>query len=262
MTESARNIFENVFAAARKYGVALGIVALAGIAANPLENPAWREAKKTMPEISTETLTNTAGTGLALGTVGGFRTVLADIAWLRAFHFWGKNSLSDCENLTALARTLDPQNYFFWENSVNYAAYDFPNWVIESRGGSARVSEPVQREIHRKSYENAMSLIGRMAENFPERGSVWTFAAQMSLIKTERIYGKPDFALALKFYMQAMECKVAPWFCFFAYGNVVKTHFPEKIPEARAYFEARLATAKTQLSQRVIGDALKNLDEI
>lgn len=221
---------------------------------------AWKQARALMPETNADSLADTAGTGMALGTFGGFRTVLADIAWLRAYTFWEKRALNDCESLCALARTMDPQNYFFWENSLNYTAYDFPNWVIQERGGWRRVSEPVQAEIHRKAYEQGLKMVEEWATRFPKQGRVWTYAAQMCIVKTSVIYGNSDFETALKFYERAMLCENAPWFAFLAYANITRMQVPAQKTRSRAFLEARLAGTHFQQKIAVINDALEILN--
>ena len=71
-----------------KFAVAAAGLFAAGTLTSPLERVAWSEARERIGAFSPEALGSSAGTGVALGTLGGFRTVIADVAWLRAFHFW------------------------------------------------------------------------------------------------------------------------------------------------------------------------------
>lgn len=244
----------------KRYGVALLLLVGAGWATSPLEKPAWEYVEKTMPEISAESLSQNAGTGVVLGTIGGFRTVLADIAWLRAYHFWSLRDLQNCESVMALARTLDPQNYYFWEHSINYVAFDFPSWIITARGGANRVAPQVQAEIHRKAYEAALDILAQMEKRFPGEGKVFALAAQVTMIKTPLIYGKPDFNRALEFYKKAMESRRSPWFTFLSYANIVKLHFPERIPATRSYFEKMLAGTQNPYRRQILVEALAELN--
>lgn len=252
-------ITDTILDFSKRYGVAILLLAGTGLATLPPEKSAWNYVKTTMPELSAESLSETAGTGVVLGTIGGFRTVLADIAWLRAYHFWSSRELQNCESLMALARTLDPQNYFFWENSINYVAFDFPSWIIMDRGGS-RVAEKVQSEIHRKAYEAALELISQMSKRFPGEGKVFALAAQVTMIKTALIYGKPDFDRALEFYKKAIESRRTPWFCFLSYVNIVRLHFPERIPETRKYFETMRERTQNRSRKQIITEALEELN--
>ncbi|MCR5183136.1 MAG: hypothetical protein K6B46_00340 [Opitutales bacterium] len=238
----------------------LAILAGTGICLNfAFAGDLWLRLRSRMPETSAASLADTAGTGMALGTLGGFRTVLADIAWLRAYSFWEKSSLNDCEALCALARTMDPQNFFFWENSINYVAYDFPNWVIRERGGWRQVSEAVQAEIHRRAYARGLELVGEWSQRFPESGHVWTYAAQMCIVKTAVIYGRSDFESALQFYERAMLCEKAPWFAFLAYANITRMQLPERRERSRDFLRERLSAAGTPERLAVIEDALEIL---
>lgn len=256
-----RRISDTFLGFVKRWGVPALVLAGAGFAAAPLEKPAWTAVKATLPELSAETLSETAGTGVVLGTIGGFRTVLADIAWLRAFHFWSERDLQSCEALTDLARALDPQNYFFWEHSVNYVAFDFPSWIVSARGGR-RVSPQVRAEIHRKAYERALELIGQMEKRFPGEGKVFALGAQVSNVKTPLIYGRPDFESALAFYKKAMESRRAPWFTFLSYATIVKLHFPERVPETERYFRKQLAEAERRGNAgraKILAEALDEL---
>lgn len=251
-------ITDTIWDFSKRYGVAILLLAGAGFATTPFEKASWNYVKTTMPELSAESLSETAGTGIVLGTIGGFRTVLADIAWLRAYHFWSERQLQNCESLMALSRTLDPQNYFFWEHSINYVAFDFPSWIIMDRGAS-RVSEKVQSEIHRKAYEAALGIIAQMEKRFPGEGKVFALAAQVTLIKTSLIYGQPDFDHALDFYKKAIESRRTPWFCFLSYVNIVRLHFPERIPAVREYFEKMREQTRNPSRKQIITEALEEL---
>ncbi len=254
-----KQIYEIVKIFLSRFGVGICVVFVAGILLSPLEKSAWDEVRKTMPEVSSEALSESAGTGVALATLGGFRTVLADIAWLRSVHFWSKKDAASCESCMALARTLDPMNYFFWENSVSTIAYDFPAWTIIGRGGSM-VSDQVQSEIHRKAFESALELLDQMEKQFPGQGKVFTYSAQLTLIKTAMISGTPDFERVMELYRRAMESREIPWFAFFAYANIAKERFPERVPAVKEYFQNRLKNTRSPSLKKILEEVLADFD--
>ena len=129
-----------------KFAVAAAGLFAAGTLTSPLERVAWSEARERIGAFSPEALGSSAGTGVALGTLGGFRTVIADVAWLRAFHFWETRDAVACLKFAELAMTLAPEQFFFLENAANYIAFDFPVWEIRRRGGTRQVPAPVRRE--------------------------------------------------------------------------------------------------------------------
>ena len=192
-----------------KFAVAAAGLFAAGTLTSPLERVAWSEARERIGAFSPEALGSSAGTGVALGTLGGFRTVIADIAWLRAFHFWETRDAVACLKFAELAMTLAPEQFFFLENAANYIAFDFPVWEIRRRGGTRQVPAPVRREIHRKAMNEALRLLENAAERMPDDPRVFVLAAQISAMKTDTIYGAVDFGKTAAYYRILARCRDA-----------------------------------------------------
>lgn len=243
------------FRAPLKYAAALALLFLAGTLAAPLERAARAETRERVGAVSPEKLGRSAGTGVALGTLGGFRTVLADVAWLRAFHFWEKRDPASCLKFAELAMTLAPEQFFFLENTANFIAFEFPVWEIRRRGGFRRVSENVQREIQRRAMNAALALLDDAAEASPDNPKIFTLAAQITLMKTERVFGVPDYEKAATYYRRACEASAtAPLFAFDAYARIASENLSaEKKSAARAFLEAcrgNAAAAGTSARER------------
>lgn len=237
---------------------ALAMLGVAGTLAVPLGNFAWKDARERIGAFDPKALENSAGTGIALGTVGGFRTVIADGMWLRAFHFWGERNPAACLKYCKLAITLAPEQYFFLENTANYVAFDFPIWEIRRRGGFMHVPKAVQKEIQKKALNDALALLDEAALSDPENPKIFVLAAQITAIKTDVIYGRPDFARAAEYYRRACELPGAPWFAFVTYAKFISDYVPEKRIEAKAFLEDCLKNAKTPSKQRFFEELLSD----
>lgn len=252
--------FLEKFARAGKYGAAFLWLLCAGTLAAPLERAAWTEARERIGAVSPEKLGRSAGTGVALGTLGGFRTVLADIAWLRAFHFWEKRDPVSCLKFAELSMTLAPEQFFFPENTANFIAFEFPVWEIRRRGGFRSVSENVQREIHKKAMLAALALLDETAESSPENPKIFILAAQITLMKSERVFGVPDYEKAAEYYRRACALPGAPRFAFDDYARISSQFLSaEKKEEARAFLDAcrrDAASAGTPARERFFSSLL------
>lgn len=239
-----------------KYAVAFLWLAVAGTLATPLGDFAWNEVRERVGSFSPKALERSAGTGVVLGTLGGFRTVLADIAWLRAFHFWGQRDSVDCLKYCELAITLAPEQLFFLENTANYIAFDFPVWEIRKRGGFLRVPESVQREIHKDVLADALKILDEAANAEPDNPKIFVLAAQLTAIKTDRIYGTPDYAKSAAYYRRACECPGAPLFAFAVYAKFVAEHVPAERASAKVFLDACRERAETPARKRFFSELL------
>lgn len=246
----------DVFRRKMKFGAAVLCLGIAGTLSFPLGEIAWNEARERIGTFSPEALERSAGTGVALGTLGGFRTVLADIAWLRAFHFWGKRDPAACLKYCDLAMTLAPEQLFFLENTANYVAFEFPVWEIRKRGGFLQVPESVQREIHKKALANALEILDKASLAASENPQIYILAAQLTAIKTDRIYGAPDYAKSAAYYRRACECPNAPLFAFASYARFVGEHVPAERASAKAFLEACRDRAETPARKHFFSELL------
>lgn len=228
-------------------GHLLALVALfcAGTFVAPLQDGVWARARERLGAADAGTLARSAGTGAALGTLGGFRTVLADFAWLRAFHFWTKSDPAACMKYAELAMTLSPEQFFFVENTANYVAFDFPVWEMKRRGGRRALSPAVRREIHKAALSSALALLEDAARERPDDALPWVRAAQISAIKTDVIYGEPDYAKAAAYYRLACGRPNAPLFAYVLYAKFVAEHVPGERGNSRAFLETCRDAAET-----------------
>lgn len=235
---------------------AILLLAVAGFFAAPSERIAWDGVRERAGTISVASAASSAGTGIALGTLGGFRTVFADIAWLRAFHFWTQRDAVSCRKYCELAMTLAPEQRFFTENTLSYIAYDFPVWEISRRGGSRRVPAAVRREIHKRAMADALGILENEVKRSGGYPHLFVIGAQIAMLKTEAIFGVPDFSKTAAYYRRACDFPDAPWFAFSSYASLVARHVPAERAVAENFLKNRRAAARSTQEKQLFDDLL------
>lgn len=226
------------FFCAGKYFLALVALVLAGTLIAPLQDAARTHAREQLGvPANSAALSRAAGSGVVLGTLGGFRTVIADFAWLRAFHFWSKQDPASCIKYAELAMALAPEQFFFVENTANFIAFDFPVWEMTRRGGRRNLAPAVRRDIQEKALAAALALLENAARERPDDALPWVRAAQITTMKTDVIYGAPDYAAVAEYFRRACERPNAPLFAFVLYAKIVAEHLPAEHGNALAFLE-------------------------
>jgi len=97
---------------------------LALFAAGTMAEYAWRGVRPQIPEIGRKELEPTLGQGVLLGILGGLRTVVADLTWIRSYVLWERRERAGCEALMRAACALDPHSRYFWENTGYTVGFD------------------------------------------------------------------------------------------------------------------------------------------
>ena len=63
---------------------------LIGLIVSPLQRKAWGEVRSLQPELNLREVEGALGQGLVIGLLGGFRTIIADMVFIRANVYWEK----------------------------------------------------------------------------------------------------------------------------------------------------------------------------
>ena len=167
---------------------------------------AWRQVRPDIPEIGRKELEPTLGQGVLLGILGGLRTVVADLTWIRSYVMWERKDRAGCEALMRAACALDPHSRYFWENTGYTVGYDLAHWEIRKRGGYDRVPKEIQERLFvayaRKGIEVLEEGLTRTRTPTP----LLLCAAQLAEMKVK------DHALAARYYLKAAEAPDSPWY--------------------------------------------------
>lgn len=156
----------------------------------------------------------TLGRGGLLAVLGGYRTLISDIVWIKSYLEWEKRDTSACMASIELAATLDPSVKTYWVQGALIIAYDVPHWRLESLPKSART--PQELAVLRRRYGKvALSFLERALDVFPDDFWIILRMGQIAV-------GMDDFPLAQKYYAQIAEPANAPVFAMRTYAAILE----------------------------------------
>ncbi len=170
---------------------------LAGVIVHPLV----RSVPSDRLDVRPISATVAAGSGNAFVVLGGLRTVVADLVWLRAYMAWEKRDAPATEALLELTTTLDPRPLYFWINGARIMAYDMPVWMTVGV-----TSESVQTRVDTLQAKRALAYLDGALLHHPARASLWIERANIEL---HRLH---DIAAAAESYRQASQQPDAPYY--------------------------------------------------
>lgn len=166
----------------------------------------WKAVRPCIPEIGRKELEPTLGQGVLLGIIGGFRTVIADLTWIRSYTLWERHDRPGCEALMRAACALDPHSRYFWENTGYAIGYDLAHWEISHRGGYAKVPKETQERLFRAFARRGLDVLDDGLRYSKSRLPLLVCAGQLADIKLK------DSALASRYYHEAAILPYAPWY--------------------------------------------------
>lgn len=194
---------------------AILLALLLALAAGEASEHAWSKARRAVPELRRADLELSAGQGALLGILGGFRPVLADLAWIRAYVKWERRDRG-CEALLRLACQLDPHATTFWENRANMVGLDMAHWEIRARGGYLRVTEPEQQAIFARFARKALEGLEEGVPVARRPSSLLVVGGYLAETKLR------DPLAAAEYYRRAHLSPPAPWYCAYFVGRLLK----------------------------------------
>lgn len=220
-------------AIARKGLGGLLIIALltgVGIALKPLQAPVWATVKADQPELDLESLDAALGQGLVLGVLGGFRAMVADLLYIRAYMAWEKKDLGSLETLLPMVVAIDPRPYFFWGEGALMLGFDTPVWLIRQQGGIHQVPEGVQQRLFHQQANRALGFLEK-AERWHDQNPRW-YQDQAHL----HWHRLGDRAAAASLYQEAATLPDSPFGMARIYGILMEQL--ERYAEAADFLEA------------------------
>lgn len=218
------------------------------LGAGALAESSWRRIRPNIPEIGRKELEPTLGQGVLLGVLGGLRTVVADIAWIRSYVFWERRDRPGCEALMRSACTLDPHARYFWENAGLRIGLDMAHWEIRRRGGYAKVPAETQERLFRQYGRRGLDVLEEGMAYARNRTALQLAAGFLAEGKLK------DIRLAADYYRQAAEAPDAPWYAAricadFDWGAGRKT---EAYRWYRNYWETRMRSKEDGFPEDLI----------
>ncbi|MEY4307551.1 MAG: hypothetical protein RJA95_919, partial [Verrucomicrobiota bacterium] len=175
------------------------LVGLLVLGAGALAESSWRRVRTGIPEIGRKELEPSLGQGVLLGVLGGLRTVVADIAWIRSYVFWERRDRAGCEALMRSACALDPHARYFWENAGLRIGLDMAHWEIRRRGGYAKVPAETQQRLFQQYGRRGLDVLEEGMGYARNRTALLLAAGFLAEGKLK------DVGLAANYYRQAAE---------------------------------------------------------
>lgn len=197
-------------------GARLAMLALLALAlgAGEAAERAWARARTAVPELRRADLELTAGQGALLGVLGGFRPLLADLTWIRAYVKWERRDRG-CEALLRLACLLDPHATAFWENRANMVGLDMAHWEIRARGGYLKVAPADQQAAFRRFARKALDGLEEGVPVARRPSALLVLGGYLAETKLA------EPLLAAAYYRRAHEAPPAPWYCPYFVGRLL-----------------------------------------
>lgn len=196
--------------------VVVVVLAGGGAALERMVRPVWSAARTRQPALRLESASAGLGQGVTLALLGGFRAMVADLAWLRMYVLWERRDLPACDSLIRLVGTLDPRPLDFWLNGSRIIAFDFPVWRIEAEGGYERVPVAVQERINREQALVALRHLDAAMRFHPHTPDLWVERAGIELNRLQ------DLAAAAESYRRAWVEPGAPYFAARLHADLLR----------------------------------------
>ena len=190
------------------------VAALGVLLAGELSAEAWSRARRVVPELRQADLELTAGQGAALGLLGGFRPLLADLAWVRGYVLWERHDRG-CEAHLRTACLLDPQSNYFWENRANMVGLDMAHWEIRARGGIRVVSAESQQMTFARYARKAIDGLEEGLVVVRNPAALLALAGYLAETKLK------DPALAADYYLRCDRTPGAPWYAAYFHARLL-----------------------------------------
>ena len=186
--------------------VAIVIVGLAatGVTSGFLIAPVREGMRSRQPALRLDAAG--AGQGATLAILGGFRALVADLAWIRMYAVWERRDLPGTETLLRLVTTIDPRPVYFWLNSARITAYDFPFWRVLAAGGFQTVPDDVQKRLSHEQARSALRGLESAMRFHPFSVELWVERANIELNRLG------DLDAAAESYRRAWELPGAPYY--------------------------------------------------
>lgn len=203
-------------------------LAVVGTALGPLSD---RASRLTLPESFSfrgEDTLKAAGQGVLTASLGGLRTLVADVFWLRAYSMWERRERASCTTYALTACALAPETSYFRDGYANWLAFDFPHWTIRDGGGYRKVSGDLQRAINRRDALAGLAFLDASIQRDPDTTRYFIVGSQIANVKLK----DPD--LASGYDRRAAETSSAPIVSASLYAGYLIAH--GRRDEARAWF--------------------------
>jgi hypothetical protein len=186
--------------------VVIAGLALTGSILGRVADPVWREARARQPALRLDSSIAAAGQGTTFALLGGFRTLVADIAWLRMYALWEKRDLAGVQSLLKIVTSVDPRPVYFWINGARIMAHDLAVWRAQMAGGYEKIGAEAEQRFNREQGMAALQYLDAAMTHHPTSADLWMERASIELLRLR------DETAAAESYRRAWEQPRAPYY--------------------------------------------------
>ncbi len=138
---------------------------------------------------------------LICGVLGGWRPVVADLAWLRVTTSWESRQWSRLHENIRMAVRMQPESLLFWDIGAWHLA-----WNASLGERNNRLESQMEKRHERELYwiEQGRSLLEEGVRYHPNHFKIWL---QLGLLHQER---RHDFGAAYDCFLRASHLEGAP----------------------------------------------------
>lgn len=191
-------------------------LALAGWALQGLQVPLWARVQSRQPALRLDSPWASAGQGVLLGVMGGFRSAVADILWLRMAGAWEAHDAPATERWLELVTAIDPAPLYFWINGARIIAYDLPEWPQQEAGGRGPATATLRSHRIRAAGLRARQWLEEARQFHPASAALWIEQANLELNRLG------DLRAAAASYRRAWEQPQAPYYAARLHGELLR----------------------------------------
>ncbi len=121
-----------------------------------------------------------AGGGALWGILGGYRSLVSDFAWIKAYIDWEKKDVAGCMAAIDLATKIDPAMITFWTQGAAMIAFDTPHWLLQKLPPKQR-DESALRLLKKRQAAIALKLVERGLKLHPDSEQLWLQKGQIAI---------------------------------------------------------------------------------
>ena len=240
----------------KNLSVSFIVLLLTGVLSNVWQAGLWERVSQHHPEVRVDDLAESVGQGLVLGLVGGFRSVMADFLFLRAYVYWEHRDLAKMQAAYELALSVDPRSLPLWLNSARVIAYDTPVWRIRKLQETQTLTTKQLEQIHAEQAHYALQLIDRAAKFHHNDYRIALEKAQIYMHKLG------DDESAAYYYKQAGEMDGAPYYAGRVYAELLRRNGqPEAAHEYLVSVYPSLPDDEPAASKAIVLERIRQLEK-
>lgn len=175
--ETARKLFP--------WAAAAVIAVAAAVAGAPFKTEALKASERV---VSGDSVRASLGGGMLFGVLGGYRSLVSDLIWIKSYIEWEKKDVSACMASIELAASVDPYMTVFWTQGAAIIAFDTPHWLLRNLPKN-RQNDEALRLLKIRQGRTALKFLDKAIPMFPQNDELLIQKGQIAI-------GIGDFPLA------------------------------------------------------------------